>query len=60
MNKSILSLLIFGLVLAMLHMPNTLLHLGLITGLLVGTVKLFWGIMQSFSTAGRSRSIHGV
>lgn len=57
MNKSILSLIILGLVLGMVHTPNVLLALVMIAGLVILSVKLFWGIMQAFSSAGRRGSL---
>lgn len=57
MNKSILSLIIVGLILGMVHTPNVLLALVMITGLVTLSVKLFWGIMQAFSSAGRHKNV---
>ncbi|MEM6450113.1 MAG: hypothetical protein AAF703_07360 [Cyanobacteria bacterium P01_D01_bin.105] len=53
MNKSIVCLLIAGIVLAMLHVPATMVHLAVITGLLLMTVKVLWGVLQRFSTPHR-------
>ncbi|MEM9088446.1 MAG: hypothetical protein AAGC93_06845 [Cyanobacteria bacterium P01_F01_bin.53] len=56
MNKSILSLVILGLFLAVLHAPNVVLALAMIMGLVTLAVKLIWSVMQAFSTSGRAQS----
>lgn len=57
MNKSILSLIIIGIALGMVHTPNVLLALVMIAGLVTLSVKLFWGIMQAFSSNGRRNTV---
>ena len=59
MNKSILLLMILGLFLAVLHTPNVVLALAMITGLVTLAIKLIWSVMQAFSTSGRPHSLHG-
>lgn len=56
MNKSILSLILVGLVLGMVHTPDVLLALVIIAGLVTLSVKLFWGVMQAFSSTGRHKN----
>lgn len=50
MNKTILCLVLLGLGLAILHVPSVAIHLGIIAGLLIVTIKFFWAMMQSFSS----------
>jgi len=56
MNKTILCLLLLGVGLAILHVPEAVIHVGVISGLLVLTIKLFWAMIQSFSSQGNVRS----
>ncbi|MEL6780540.1 MAG: hypothetical protein AAFO06_25215 [Cyanobacteria bacterium J06597_16] len=49
MNKRILALILFGVALAMMHMPEVMITVGIITGLVMVTTKLFWSVLQSFS-----------
>lgn len=49
MDKSILLLILIGIALAVVHIPSTTLTLGIITILLVATIKLFWSILESYS-----------
>lgn len=49
MNKSILSLIMVGIALAILHVPHAMLTLGIIACLVAATVQLFWAVLQSFS-----------
>lgn len=56
MNKSILLLMILGLFLSVLHAPNVVLAVAMITGLVTLAVKLIWSVMQAFSTSGRAQS----
>ena len=52
MNKTIAALLIAGMVLAVLHIPDTMIHLAVITGLLLVTVRLLWAVLERFSSPG--------
>jgi len=56
MNKTILCLVLLGIGLTILHIPNVVVHLGIISGLLILTIKLFWAMMQSFSSQGKVQS----
>ncbi|MGB7248818.1 MAG: hypothetical protein WBC73_07760 [Phormidesmis sp.] len=58
MNKSILLLTIAGIALAILHMPNFMLTMAIITCLVTATVKLFWAMLQAFSTPSGQSSAH--
>ena len=49
MDKTIFALLLLGLVLAILHAPSFVLHLGIITGLLLLTIRLFWLLLRPLS-----------
>lgn len=49
MDKSILSLMIVGAALVMVHVPHVVLTLGIIGGLSVVAIKLIWMVMQEFS-----------
>ena len=49
MDKSILSLIILGIALAVLHVPHTVLTLGIIGFLLIAAIKLSWLVMESLS-----------
>ena len=53
MNSTIVCLLIAGLVLAMLHIPATVVHLAIIVGLLMLTVKFMWAVLQRFANPSR-------
>ena len=50
MDKTIASLLVVGLVLAVLHVPTTVIHLAIIVSLLMVTIKLLWAILQRFAS----------
>ena len=56
MDKTIFALLLLGLVLAILHAPSFVLHLGIITGLLLLTIRLFWMLLRPLS-APRSNNL---
>lgn len=49
MDKSILSLIIVGIALAVLHVPHILLPLGIIGFLAIAAIKLSWTILETFS-----------
>lgn len=49
MDKSILSLVVIGIILAVLHVPDVLLTLGIIGCLAIATIKLFWTVLETFS-----------
>lgn len=49
MNKSILCLALFGLALAIVHMPGVMLTLGVITGLILLAVRLLWLVLEPLS-----------
>ena len=49
MDKSILFLIILGIALAFLHVPHTVLTLGIIGFLLIATIKLSWLMMEALS-----------
>jgi len=51
MDKTIVGLLIAGAVLAVLHIPATVIHLGIITVLLLVSVKWLWWMLQRFSSS---------
>ena len=53
MNSTIASLLIAGLILALLHIPATVVHLAIIVGLLLLTVKFMWAVLQRFAAPSR-------
>jgi hypothetical protein len=55
MNKSILSLIIFGVALAVVCMPDAMLTVGIILGLAIATIQLSWQILQAFSSASEHR-----
>jgi hypothetical protein len=55
MNKSILSLIIFGVALAVVCMPDAMLTVGIILGLAIATIQLSWHILQAFSSASEHR-----
>lgn len=55
MDKSILSLIFIGIALAVLHVPHTLLTVGIIGCLVIATIKLFWTVLETFSAP----SVHG-
>lgn len=57
MDKTILSLLVLGAILAMLHVPATMVHLAIITTLLLATVKLLWSVIERFSTSNRDLTL---
>lgn len=50
MDKSIFSLIVIGIILAVLHVPHTLLTLGVIGCLAIATIKLFWTVLETFSS----------
>ncbi|MGB3292640.1 MAG: hypothetical protein WBB01_06630 [Phormidesmis sp.] len=50
MDKSILSLIVIGIALAFLHVPHTVLTLGIIGFLAIAAIKLFWTVLEIFST----------
>lgn len=50
MDKTIFSLLIIGIALATLHVSSVLVPLLIIGGLAIATIKLFWKVLQAFST----------
>ncbi len=50
MNKTIFSLLAIGIALAMLHVSSVLMPLIIIGGLAIATIRLFWMVLQAFST----------
>ncbi len=49
MDKSILSLIIAGVALVMVHVPHVGLTLGIIGGLSIVAIKLIWMVIQEFS-----------
>jgi hypothetical protein len=50
MNKNILLLVIIGVALAILHVPEVTLTLALIAGLAIAAIRLSWIVLQAFST----------
>ena len=50
MDKTILFLLVVGIALALLHVPSVLVPLIVIGGSAIAAIKLFWTILQAFST----------
>lgn len=55
MDKSILSLIVIGIALAALHVPHTLLTVGIIGCLAIATIRLSWSILEAFSQPSASR-----
>ncbi len=49
MDKSILFLMMIGMVLVIVHVPHVVMTLGIISGLSVVSIKLIWMVMQGFS-----------
>lgn len=49
MDKSILLLIAAGVVLAFLHAPETTVIFGIITCLVVVSVRIFWMLVQAFA-----------
>ena len=49
MDKTILSLLFVGIVLALLHVSSVLVPLIVIGGLAIVAIRLFWMVLQAFS-----------
>ena len=49
MDKSILLLIFAGIALAFLHTPETTTILSIIAVLVMGSVKVFWMLIQAFS-----------
>ena len=56
MDKTILCLMLLGIGLTLLHVPSVVLTLGVILGLVGLTVKLFWSMMQAFSSNATRRA----
>ena len=54
MNKSILLLSLVGIALAILHIPDVMMPLALISVLVFLAVKFFWSAMNVFSGENRS------
>lgn len=50
MNKNILLLVIVGTALAIFHMPEVTLTLGIIGCLAIAAIRLSWLVLQAFST----------
>lgn len=57
MNKSIACLLLLGFVVAVLHTPAMVIHVGIITVLILMAVKFFWFVLQVFSTPAQKTPI---
>ncbi len=51
MNKSILFLVVFGFALAVFCVPHAMLTLSIIIGLVILSIKLFWKVLEGFSTS---------
>ena len=49
MDKSILSLILIGIALAVVHIPSMTITLGIIAVLVIAAIKLFWSILEPYS-----------
>ena len=49
MDKSILLLIAAGIALAFLHMPEVTVHLGIITCLVMASIRVAWMLVQAFA-----------
>jgi hypothetical protein len=49
MNRNILLLMMIGVALAIFHVPELTLTLGIIGGLAIATIRLFWIVLRAFS-----------
>ena len=56
MDKSILSLVILGVVLAVVHVPSVVITVGIITLLVMVTTKLLWAVLQAYSPTTQKSS----
>ncbi|KPQ36947.1 MAG: hypothetical protein HLUCCA11_03260 [Phormidesmis priestleyi Ana] len=54
MDKSILSLIILGIALAIVHVPHMSIMVGIIVFLLIVTTKLLWGALTSYSSSANA------
>ena len=55
MDKSILSLILIGIALAVVHIPSMTITLGIITLLVIAAIKLFWLILEPYSQPAAQR-----
>lgn len=55
MDKSILSLILIGIALAVVHIPSMTIMLGIITFLVIAAIKLFWSILEPYSQPAAQR-----
>ena len=49
MDKSILLLIFAGIALAFLHTPETTMIITIIAALVMGSIKIFWTVIQAFA-----------
>ncbi len=60
MDKSILSLILIGIALAVVHIPSTTITLGVIMILVIAATKLLWSILEPYShTSAQKVSVKG-
>jgi hypothetical protein len=57
MNKNILLLMMLGVALAIFHVPELTLTLGVISGLVIAAIRLFWLLLQAFSAPKARASV---
>lgn len=56
MNKSILLLIMIGVVLAVVHVPEFVITVGLIAFLAIAAIKLLWAMLTPFSHPSRRKT----
>lgn len=59
MNKSILSLIAIGIALSILHVPEVMITVGIISCLAILSIRLCWSVLQPYSelTEGPRREV---